>query len=69
MSKSVSIKNRGQRGATAVVPSWLLEEPEHKCPRCGADTDKLFGAKNICSDCEDHESGPSDEWWNLQHGN
>lgn len=69
MSKSVSLKNPGQRGASAVVPSWLLEEAEYKCSRCGAETDELFGAQNICRDCEDHESGASDEWWNLEHGN
>lgn len=26
MAKNVSVKNKGQRGATAVVPSWL-EDP------------------------------------------
>lgn len=67
MSKSVSMKNPGSRGTGALVPSWL-QEPEYKCSRCGAETDELFGAENICSDCEDHESGAADEWWNLERG-
>lgn len=62
MGKTVSMKNRGPRGDSAVVPSWLFGEPEYKCSRCGAETDKLFGAENICSDCESYdESEASDE--------
>jgi hypothetical protein len=61
MSKSVSQKNPGQRGASAVVPSWLeLDEPprEATCEYCGRvyepECSTATRSESWCSDvCED----------------
>lgn len=72
MSKSVSTKNPGPRGASAIVPSWLDEPDDEKydpCLSCGAEEE--LDANGYCADCnqEAAEDDASDEWWNLEHGN
>lgn len=63
MGKNVSMKNPGQCGASAVVPSWLLEdqdEPprEATCEYCGRvyepECSTATRSESWCSDaCED----------------
>ncbi len=65
MSKDVSRRNPGQRGASAVVPSWLLEN--QTCERCGAE-ETTVDPDGICRDCREHEDGASQGWWDLESG-